>query len=388
MGKYVFIMNSTKPSLHEYESLDDIKLNNFSIPCIEAAHALGYEIIVGINRKHAQDLHCIEYPYVKFYNSNTYRSIFNIKDIYIAYKNLCSVLNQEDIEVIHCNTPIGGVIGRVCGHKFKISKIIYTAHGFHFFKGAPFFYNTILKRVEYFLAKWTDILITINEEDYQAAKKMKLKKNGKVYKVNGVGINLEEYQNVDVDYISKRKELGIGDDDFVCIAMGDLVKRKNYRTAIEAIAKCNNPKIVYLICGAGPEMNILKKLARKLKVDNQIHFLGFRNDIKELLAISDCFLFTSLQEGLPRSTMEAMASGLPCIVSEIRGNVDLITHNKNGFTIKNNSHLEITNSLKDLFDNHDKCNIFSIENIRQIKKYDNKVVKRQIIDIYHDILKS
>lgn len=384
MGKYVFIMNSTKPSLNKYESLDDIKLNNFSIPCIEAAHALGYEIIVGINKKYAQRLHCIEYPYVKFYNSNTYRSIFNIKDIYIAYKNLCNLLKKGDVEVIHCNTPIGGFIGRVCGHKFKISKIIYTAHGFHFFKGAPFFYNTILKGIEYFLARWTDVLITINEEDYQAAKKMRLKKDGKVYKVNGVGMNLEEYKNVDVDRISKRKELGISYDDFVCIAMGDLVKRKNYKTAIEAIAKCNNSKIIYLICGVGPELKTLKQFARKLKVDNQIHFLGFRNDIKELLAISDCFLFTSSQEGLPRSTMEAMARGLPCIVSNIRGNNDLIHNEVNG--LLSNSINECSEKISALYNDKELRDIMRCNNINRIKQFDVVQIKQVILNIYQNLI--
>ena len=213
---------------------------------------------------------------------------------------------------------------------------------------------------------------------------MRLKNNGKIYKVNGVGIDLGDYQNVRVDYMSKRKELGIKIDDFVCITMGDLVKRKNYKIAIEAIAKCNNPKIVYLICGTGPELSLLKRLARKLKVEDQIHFLGFRNDIKELLAISDCFLFTSLQEGLPRSTMEAMASGLPCIVSDIRGNKDLINDKKGGFLCKINDTDYIADKIINLILDEDIRKRMKEYNLNFIKKYDISVVTNEIEYIYKE----
>ena len=117
--------------------------------------------------------------------------------------------------------------------------------------------------------------------------------------------------------------------------MGELSKRKNYTTTIKAIAKLNNKNIHYLICGEGPELLRLQKLAKKLKIESQIHFLGFREDIKELLQISNIYISASKQEGLPRATMEAMAMGLPCIVSNIRGHIDLIEDNKGGYLCNN-----------------------------------------------------
>lgn len=379
--KYVFIMNSTKPSKQEYEALTDISINNFSRPCLEAAHELGYEVILGVNRKYPEKLKCKELPYLKFYNSNSYRNIFSIRDNFQAYKNLNNVLKEGNVKVIHCNTPIGGFVGRICGHKYKIDKIIYTAHGFHFFKNAPLFNNTILKWIEFFLARWTDIIITINEEDYKAAKRMKLKKEGKIYKINGVGINLEDYQNINVDYKAKRKELGIKNGDFVCIAMGDLVKRKNFGTGIKAIKECNNSRVHYLICGDGPEKRNLKKLAHKLNIDRQIHFLGYRSDIKELLKISNCFLFTSLQEGLPRSTMEAMASGLPCIVSNIRGNVDLIDQN-GGYLINELDYIKYAQILNYLANDETLCKGMAKYNINKMAEYDSHNIYKNIKDIY------
>lgn len=377
MAKYVFISNSTKPNEKEYSSLEPIKLTNVSSSCLKAAKSLGYEIIQGVNRKYPEKLKCEEMD-IKFYDSNTYRSLLAIKDNLKAYKNLCKVLKEGDVEVIHCNTPIGGLIGRVCGRKYNVPKIIYTAHGFHFYKGAPLFNNTILKLAEHIMAKWTDIIITMNEEDYQAAKKMKLRNGGHVYKVNGVGVKVEDYQNVKVNKVKKRKELGLSENDYVLIGMGDLIKRKNYKMAIEAISKCNNPRIHYLICGQGPELDNLIKLSKKLNISKQIHFLGFRNDIKELLKISDCFLFTSLQEGLPRSLMEAMASGLPCIVSNIRGNNDLIKDND----LLIESVEECSTQINRLMNSLDYRKKNETENINIIKEYNVSVVNEQIHSIY------
>lgn len=383
--KYIFIMNSTKPTKEEYESLEDIRINNFSRPCLLAAYELGYEVVLGINRKYAKQLKCKEMPYLKFYNSHTYRNIFAFKDNYRAYRNLCNELKKGGVDVIHCNTPIGGVVGRLGGHKYKIRKLIYTAHGFHFFKGASFFNNTVIKFVERLLAHWTDIIITMNEEDYFAAKKMKLKKNGKVYKVNGVGIDTALFINKNnCDKEKKRKELGLNIGDFICISIGDLVKRKNYSTLIKAVKKTNDSRIHCLICGVGPEFNNLKKLIEELQLENQIHLLGYRNDIQELLEISDCFVFSSLQEGLPRSTMEAMASGLPCIVSKVRGNVDLIDPD-GGILVEKQNSSSFACAIKTIRQDTHLCESMGNYNQNKIKYYDFENILHNISEIYSEL---
>ena len=209
---------------------------------------------------------------------------------------------------------------------------------------------------------------------------MKLRKSGHVYKVNGVGINTTDYQNININKEDYRNWLSLENDDFVCIAMGDLIKRKNYEMALRGIALCKNPKIHYLICGNGPEKNNLQDLAKNLGIREQVHFLGYRTDIKELLAISDCFLFTSLQEGLPRSLMEAMASGLPCIISDIRGNRDLIINNVNGYLIK--SIEDCTQKLEAIISDKQLAKKMQVKNLEVIKKYDFLKVRDQINEIY------
>lgn len=384
MKGYLFIENSSKPTEEEANSKKDVKLDNVSYPCLVNALKMGYDVYYGVNRNNPESLNC-NLP-IHLYDSHTYRSITAIKDNIIAYRNAKDIVSKGNIEVIHCNTPIGGLIGRLVGKNYHIDKVIYTAHGFHFFKGAPLFNRTILKMAERIMAHWTDAIITMNEEDYQSALKFKLRKGGKVYKVHGVGITLDDFSDIQVDYKTKRAELGLKDTDIVCISAGDLVARKNYGIAIEALAKIKNNNVHYLICGVGPEKDNLEKLAVENEIAERIHFLGFRSDVKELMKISDIFLFTTLQEGMPRSMMEAMASGLPCIASKIRGNVDLLDEGQGGY-LREPSDLEgISECISSLLDNPSLREKMGKYNLEIIKSYDVKVVIREIEKIYKEIL--
>ena len=384
MKGYLFIENSSKPTEEEANSKKDVRLDNVSYPCLVNALKMGYDVYYGVNRNNPESLNC-NLP-IHLYDSHTYRSITAIKDNIIAYYNAKDIVSKGNIEVIHCNTPIGGLIGRLVGKNYHIDKVIYTAHGFHFFKGAPLFNQTILKMAERIMAHWTDAIITMNEEDYQSALKFKLRKGGKVYKVHGVGINLDDFSDIQVDYKTKRTELGLKDTDIVCISAGDLVARKNYGIAIEALAKIKNNNVHYLICGVGPEKDNLEKLAVENEIAERIHFLGFRSDVKELMKISDIFLFTTLQEGMPRSMMEAMASGLPCIASKIRGNVDLLDEGQGGY-LREPSDLEgISECISSLLDNPSLREKMGKYNLEIIKSYDVKVVIREIEKIYKEIL--
>lgn len=385
MKGYVFISNSTKPNAEKAKSREPVNPTNVSRPCLEAALSMGYEVFLGTNRDKPEELSC-DLP-IKLFDSHTYRSLTAFSDNRIAIHNLCEVLKNNDIEVIHCNTPVGGLVGRLCGKKYKTKCVIYTAHGFHFYKGAPLINRTLFKWAEQIMAHWTDVIITMNQEDFEAAKKFKLRKGGKVFKVHGVGITLSEYEDIFVDKHKKRAELGLKESDFVCISAGDIVERKNYTIAIDAIAKVKNPNLHYLICGVGPEQKKLEAQVKALGIEDNIHFLGFRKDIKELLKISDIFLFSSLQEGLPRSLMEAMAVGLPCIASKIRGNVDLIEDGKGGFLCDPHDAGDFSEAIMKLINNVDLKTEMSNHNLNQIRNYDISVVENEIKKIYEEVLK-
>jgi glycosyltransferase involved in cell wall biosynthesis len=355
------------------------RITNFSLPSIYAAKNLEYEFHMAANYSNFND--DPEKYGVKLHHVDLDRNPFSKQNI-TAYKQMLNLIEREKFDAIHCNTPIGGILGRLCGKKAGVPKVIYTAHGFHFYKGSPLINRTLFKWAEMWMARYTDAIITMNEEDYKAAQKFKLRNNGKVYYVPGVGVDTEMYQFKDVNTKELRNSLGLSLDDVVLIAMGDLIDRKNYATSIKAIAKTNNNKLHFLICGKGPNLESLQKLARGLEIENQIHFLGFRTDIKELLTIADIFLFTTYQEGLPRSMMEAMSAGLPCIASNVRGNVDLIEEGIGGFLRHPDDSVGFSKAINILASDKELSEKMRNSNLETIKKFDVENVKKEMKKIY------
>lgn len=383
---YLFISNSSKPTKLQSDSLVPITIGTFGFAPINAAKVMGYKLYCGINRTYPEKLTCTNFN-VEFYDQHSYRSIFAIKDNWVAFRNLYKFLKEHpDIKFIHCNTPIGGVLGRVCGRIYKIPMVVYTAHGFHFFKGASLFNRIVLKWVETLMARWTDVILTMNKEDYEAALKMKLKKGGKVYYIPGVGVETHKFNAVNIDVLEKKQSLGLPNDTVVGIAMGDVIPRKNYKTTIEAISKVNNSKVHYIICGRGSQIEELKEYAKSLGVAKQIHFLGFRTDIIELSLMSDFFLFASSQEGLPRSTMEAMCAGKPCVVSKVRGHVDLIDEGKGGYLVSPHDADGFAEAIKRLIGNPVLREEMGNYNREKVKAFDIEVVKTKMLEIYREIL--
>lgn len=364
-------------------------VSSFSVAAVASAKTLGYRFFLAGNFSGAssEKIKNDEEEFgVKIINIDLARSPYSPKNI-TAYKQLIDFVKKENIDYIHCNTPVGGLLGRLAGKKCKVKKVIYQAHGFHFYKGAPLKNWLIYYPIERWLAHYTDAIITINKEDYERAQGFRLRNNGKVYYVPGVGIDLSQYELPENTRELKRKELGLKETDVALISMGDLIDRKNYPVAIEAVAKANNPNLQYFICGKGPEEEKLKKMVEDLGVKEQIHFLGFRTDIKELLKAADIFLFTSKQEGLARSLMEAMASGLPCIASKIRGNTDLLDEGKGGYLREVTDVTGFSGCLKKLVDDELVRKQMSEYNLSSIKKYEIKVVKESIKEVYSDALR-
>lgn len=372
MKKMLFISNVPK------------KITNFAIPSIEAAQKLGYEVHMAANFSCFSDNNTTYN--VVLHQIDLVRNPFSFRNIK-AYFQMLRLIREEGFDFIHCNTPVGGLLGRLCGKRARVRKIIYTAHGFHFYKGAPLVNWIVYYLAERFLARFTDALITMNSEDFETAKRLRLRKGGKAYFIPGVGTNIGDFVQIDSDSDKNKlkKSLGLPENSFVLIAMGDLIKRKNYESSVKAIEKAKNENLHLLICGTGSEKDKLIDLSEKLKVENKIHFLGFRSDIKELLSISDAFLFTTYQEGLPRSMMEAMAAGVPCIASQIRGNVDLINNGEGGFLCPPDDVNGFARAINKLAADNSLRIKMGMNNLESIKKYDVENVKRLMIEIYAEV---
>lgn len=222
-----------------------------------------------------------------------------------VFRRLKQLIDAEDYALIHCNTPVGGLLGRLAARaaRKRGTRVVYTAHGFHFFTGAPLKNWLLYYPAERLLSRWTDLLITINGEDYARAKRFAA---GRVALVSGVGVDLARFRGP-VDRAAVRAGLSIGPEDAVLITVGEHSERKNHETVIAAAAPIEGAHVLF--CGVGDRQAALEKQARELDMEDRVHFLGFRKDIPALLAASDVFVFPSLQEGLPVAQMEAMARG-------------------------------------------------------------------------------
>ena len=241
-----------------------------------------------------------------------------------AVKELKHIVINNQYDIVHCHTPIAGFCTRmVCkGLRKNGLTVFYTAHGFHFYKGAPFQNWAVYYPIEKLCSRFTDVLITINREDFDLAKrKMKAKR---IAYVPGVGIDIEKFRNTVVDRAAKRKELGIPEDAIVLLSVGELNKNKNHRVIVKTLTLLRDDTVHYAIVGDGVMKNDLLALSRSLQVDDRVHFLGYRNDVNEIMKCADIFVHPSLREGLPVSVMEALASGLPVTGASIRGVRDLV----------------------------------------------------------------
>ena len=307
-------------------------INGFHIPYLKMFKENGYEVHVASKGNQIIpfcDKH-YELPFERFPLKKN-----NIK----TYKELKKIINENNYKIIHCHTPVGGVLTRLAARKArkKGTRVIYTAHGFHFYKGAPLLNWLIYYPIEKICSRWTDTLITINTEDYEFAKK-KFKKCKDIQLVHGVGLDTSRFDKefTNEEKIEKRKELGINKDDIVFSYVAELNKNKNQILLINTIKELKKEmtNVKLLLVGQGPLYEEYQNIINKNNLEDNIKLLGRRKDINEILSITDIYLASSLREGLPVNIMEAMYKGVPIIATDNRGHRELIKNNETGYIIK------------------------------------------------------
>ncbi|WP_353956681.1 glycosyltransferase [Allocoprobacillus halotolerans] len=241
--------------------------------------------------------------------------------------------------------------------------------------------------MERYGAKYTDTLITINKEDYAAANNFKLRKNGTVEYVPGVGINIDKISSIQGNKEELCKELNIPSDSTLLLSVGELNDNKNHKVIIQSLPELPS-NVHYVICGRGPLKEQHEQLAKELHVENRLHLLGYRSDVIKIMKSCDIFVFPSKREGLSVALMEAMACGLPCIASRIRGNIDLITQGTNSILCNPNGYMNFVDVIISIDEEiKDK---FSKLNIIESKKYSVKQISEKMKkmylkgDIFHD----
>lgn len=316
------------------------------------------------------------------------RSVMNLFQDGKSYKQVRKLVENNKYDLIHCHSPIGGVIGRIVAHKTN-TKVIYTAHGFHFYEGGPKKNWFIYYPIEKALSKWTDVLITINKEDYNRAKKKFFAKETRY--IPGVGVDVEKFEmglkNKQQNKKMKRAELGVSDNDFVLLSVGELQDRKNQRVVIEALHMLNNPNIYYWAVGKGELFPEYLEMIKKYGLEKNVFLLGFRTDIMELCNAADCFVHPSVREGLGIAPLEAMAGGLPLISSYVNGIKDYTENEVSGCCIIDPlSVTEMKKAIEKMYQDVEFRNRCGINNLETVKKFDIKNTNNIMQNIYYQFL--
>lgn len=307
----------------------------FHVPYLRMLKDMGWSTAVAAGNDYDDPAEC-HIPYCdRFYPIDFARNPFHPRNLN-AYRALQRVIAEGHYDLIHCHTPVGAALTRLAARRARKAgtRVLYTAHGFHFFRGASPLHWMLYYPAERALAAWTDVLITINREDYAAAQRFPA---GRIEYVPGVGIDWTRFAAARQDRGALRAALGLDADDFVLLSVGELIPRKNHALVLQALDVLQRQgqlsRVRYVISGQGASERQLKAQAAALGLMDRVRFTGYRNDVERLYGAADAFVFPSRQEGLPVALMEAMAAGLPCLCSDVRGNRDLIQTEQTGLIV-------------------------------------------------------
>lgn len=377
--KNILILATTSDFLEKFEKGD-----------VKILKDMGYQIHYAANMKEEQPLFSKEEAVsmgIELHHLDIERSPYMFRSNLRALRQIIRVVREHDIDVIHCHTPVGGVLGRLTGRYFRKQrlKIIYTAHGFHFYKGAPLLNNTVFYFVERIMAHFTDFLIVINHEDYESACKFHLKKGGRVYHIPGVGLDTIKYSPVSEDTKrKKRKELGLGEDEFFLVSVGELNENKNHVVVLKMLAGLKRShsdiKVKYGICGDGFFRERMDRWIRQADLEDEVNIYGFTRQIPDIVGCADALIFPSKREGLGMAALEALSMGVPVLASDNRGTREYMKDGNNGFIC---SYDDVGGFLRGIrkiqmmtSEEKDKMRLFCRESVERFdKKYSNAIMK-------------
>lgn len=355
-------------------------LANFHIPFMHMLQAQGYEVHAYANPDHCKaeveraGIVCHDIPF-----SRSPLSFDNVR----ALKRLTGAFKEHRYDMIHVHTPNASAVTRVAARIAGCRNVIYTAHGFHFYKGAPLLNWLMYFPLEWILSRWTDVLITINQEDYAKARKFPVR--GKTVYMPGVGVDVGSFRSSEIEDADRiRNELRLDGSEFVALSVAELNRNKNHEQFIHAVFELRrqNVPIVGLIAGIGNREAELKALVKSLGLEAGIRFLGFRRDIASLMQASDAVVLMSKREGLPKVLLEGMAAGKPLVVTDVRGNREVVTHRVNGYRVSYGDVGATAKALYELYNNSSKRAEIADVNSRDAAAYDIRNITDMLDRVY------
>jgi glycosyltransferase involved in cell wall biosynthesis len=300
-----------------------------------------------------------------------------------AIKEMNAIFQEYYFNLIHVHTPTAAFLTRYVASKHSQGKVLYTAHGFHFFKGASRKNWLLFYPAEKMAKRWTDGLLVMNEEDYHLGKRLGFKENENMFHIHGVGVDLQEFSVKTEKVMDIKSELGLGSDAIVISCVAELIARKNQMFLVENWKKiikfCSNAHL--LLIGGGKDFDTIKTFIHEQGIKN-VHLLGYRNDVAKILAASDIVTLVSKQEGLPRCLMEAMACAKPIITTNVRGSRDLVENGQCGIIVNLGDHEHLINSLIALINDDKLRTVYGKNGQKRIQNYSLMNVLNEMEDIY------
>ena len=296
---------------------------------------------------------------------------------------LTRIIKKEKISLVHCHNPVGGMLGRLAALCSGLRPyVIYTAHGFHFFNGAPLAYWIIFYPIEKFLALFTDVIITINGEDYNIAKSFRLERGGFVELMNGVGLDTDRFHPVKEISDEVRKELGIPEGAFHIVTAAELNDNKNHIVILEALKLLGDNSVFYSICGRGAKREELVQYIERNRLVNTVHLLGYRTDMERVLQSADVFAFPSKREGFGMAAVEALGCGVPVIAADNRGTREYMRNHKNGIVCNPEDARSFAEAIKGMKNDEALRAEYSQNALKYSTKFSKAASKEKLREIY------
>ncbi len=368
--------------------LSQFELNNVSL-LVENGYQIHYAANFGVPIYEVKD-QTLRDMGVVLHHISIEKSPFKLKKNIWALRELVRIIDREQIDVIHCHNPNGGVLGRLAAFMSKRKPfVIYTAHGFHFFKGAPLKNWLFFYPAEKFLARFTDRIITINHEDYRMARKFTLRKKGRAVLIPGVGLNTKVYHAPSESELdsakSLRKEMQIPENAFHIVSAGELNDNKNHKVVIEALAKMPQKDIYYSICGEGPGRQRLEELIAEHGLEDRVFLRGYRYDMYRFWHTADVSVFPSYREGMGMAALEAMACKVPLIAADNRGSREYLFHEENGLVCDPSSVEDFQQAIQKLYENREYGEHLARRGLETVKRFTIERNEEIMRSVYQEI---
>lgn len=319
------------------------------------------------------------------------RNPFALRNLYLAARKIRALVIREGYDLVHVHTPVASFITRFAVRTPPLSRppiVVYTAHGFHFHQGGRTISNGIFRNLEKVAGRWTDYLVTINQEDYSAAGRYGIVPPEQLRYIPGIGVDLEDYSpgsRMAPDLSLTRKHLGVGAGDWLFMVVGELNRNKRPDLILDAFAALPSSRVHLVYVGDGCLGSQLRAQGERLNILDRTHFLGFRPDVKTLLEAADGVILASQREGLPRSIMEALSMERPCIGSNVRGTRDLLADDC-GLVFKSDDQQSLTRAMAWMMDHPEEAQAMGKRGRQRMKDFDIRHILQLHEELYVEAL--